>query len=73
MHEPGRSKCISHYTGVSLDWKNRRKRVIIMARLNNNCHVNAADVRYDSKACCWVDDSGHYYDIEDWQNGVIRK
>lgn len=43
-----------------------------MARLNDNCHVNAADVRYDSKACCWVDDSGHYYDIEDWQNGVIR-
>ena len=36
-------------------------------------YVNAANVRYDSKACCWVDDSGHYYDIEDWQNGVIRK
>ena len=44
-----------------------------MARLNDNNHVNAADVHYDSKACCWVDDSGHYYDIEDWENGVIKK
>ena len=44
-----------------------------MARLNDNNHVNAADVHYDSKACCWVDNSGHYYDVEDWENGVIKK
>ena len=46
---------------------------LIMARLNDNIHANAADVHYDSKACCWVDDAGHYYDIEDWENGVIKK
>jgi len=44
-----------------------------MARLNDNNSVNTVDVHYDSHACCWVDDSGHYYDVEDWQNGVIKK
>ncbi len=51
----------------------KRKNYNDMARLNDNNSVNTVDVHYDSHACCWVDDSGHYYDVEDWQNGVIKK